>query len=103
MLTRLGILMFATIDTLMLGRMAAEELAYFAISVPPQVTVITVSFGLFSGTLVLIAQARGAGRLQEIGHVYKIASAIAVVLSIATGWGLMQGEALLLMLGQSPD
>ena len=36
MLTRLGMLMFATIDTLMLGHLSAEELAYFAISVPPQ-------------------------------------------------------------------
>jgi len=103
MLTRLGILMFATIDTLMLGRLSAEELAYFAISVPPQVTVITVSYGLFSSTLVLIAQARGAGRLEEIGHVFKIASMMALVLSIAVAWLLMPGEAVLLLLGQSPD
>ena len=103
MLTRLGILMFATIDTLMLGRLSAEELAYFAISVPPQVTVITVSYGLFSGTLVLIAQARGAGRLEEIGHVFKIASAMAVGLSLVVAWLLMPGEGVLLLLGQSPE
>ncbi len=103
MLTRLGILMFATIDTLMLGRLSAEELAYFAISVPPQVTVITVSYGLFSGTLVLIAQARGAGRLEEIGHVFKIASAMAVGLSIVVAYLLMPGEGVLLLLGQSPE
>ncbi|MSP47920.1 MAG: MATE family efflux transporter [Alphaproteobacteria bacterium] len=103
MLTRLGMLMFATVDTLMLGRLSAEELAYFAISVPPQVTVITVSYGLFSGTLVLIAQARGAGRLEEIGHVFKIASAMALVLSVVVGYFLFQGEALLLVLGQSAE
>jgi MATE family multidrug resistance protein len=103
MLTRLGILMFATIDTLMLGRLSADELAYFAISVPPQVTVITVSYGLFSGTLVLIAQARGAGRLEEIGHVFKIASVMALVLSTLVAWLLFPGEAVLLLLGQSPD
>ena len=103
MLTRLGILMFATIDTLMLGRLSAEELAYFAISVPPQVTVITVSYGLFSGTLVLIAQARGAGRLEEIGHVFKIASAMAVGLSIVVAYALLPGERILLLLGQSPE
>ncbi len=103
MLTRLGILMFATIDTLMLGRLSAEELAYFAISVPPQVTVITVSYGLFSGTLVLIAQARGAGRLEEIGHVFKIASAMAVGLSLVVAWLLMPDEGVLLLLGQSPE
>ena len=103
MLTRLGILMFATIDTLMLGHLSAAELAYFAISVPPQVTVITVSYGLFSGTLVLIAQARGAGRLEEIGHVFKIASALALCLSVVVALALVPGERLLLLLGQSPD
>jgi MATE family multidrug resistance protein len=103
MLTRLGILMFATIDTLMLGRQSAEELAYFAISVPPQVTVITVSYGLFSGTLVLIAQARGAGRLEEIGHIFKIASLMAVGLSVVVAYFLLPGEGILLLLGQSPD
>jgi len=103
MMTRLGILMFATIDTLMLGRMSADELAYFAISVPPQVTVITVSYGLFSGTLVLIAQARGAGRLEEIGHVFKIASAMAVVVSVFVAWALLPGESILKLLGQSPE
>lgn len=103
MLTRLGILMFATIDTLMLGHLSAQELAYFAISVPPQVTVITVSYGLFSGTLVLIAQARGAGRLEEIGHVFKIASAMAVALSVVVAYALVPGERILLLLGQSPE
>ncbi len=103
MMTRLGILMFATIDTLMLGRMSADELAYFAISVPPQVTVITVSYGLFSGTLVLIAQARGAGRLEEIGHVFKIASVMALIVSVFVAWLLLPGESILLLLGQSQD
>ncbi len=103
MMTRLGILMFATIDTLMLGRMSADELAYFAISVPPQVTVITVSYGLFSGTLVLIAQARGAGRLDEIGHVFKIASVMALIVSVVVAWILLPGESILRLLGQSPE
>lgn len=103
MLTRLGLLLFTTLDTLMLGHLGADELAYFAISVPPQVTVLTVGFGLLSGTLVLIAQARGAGRLDEIGHVFKMVMLISLVVGVAAALGLMRGEALLLLLGQSPD
>jgi len=103
MLTRLGLLLFTTLDTLMLGHLGADELAYFAISVPPQVTVLTVGFGLLSGTLVLIAQARGAGRLDEIGHVFKMVMLISLVVGVAAALGLMRGEALLVLLGQSPD
>jgi len=103
MLTRLGLLLFTTLDTLMLGHLGADELAYFAISVPPQVTVLTVGFGLLSGTLVLIAQARGAGRMDEIGHVFKMVMVISLVVGVAAALGLMRGEELLTLLGQSPD
>ncbi|MBI1776184.1 MAG: MATE family efflux transporter [Proteobacteria bacterium] len=100
---RVGILTMATMDTLMLGHAGANELAYFAISAAPQVTLLTVSLGLLAGTQVLCAQARGARELERVGQIWRVAMVIAVVLGLAGAALLWQGKALLRLAAQSAD
>ena len=62
MLARAGLVVMIAIDTILVGRFSSHELAFFAISSAPQIIMVAVSVGLMVGTVVLTAQADGAGR-----------------------------------------
>jgi MATE family multidrug resistance protein len=101
MLTRIGTLTMITVDTMMLGHVGADELAFYAISQPAQMTAFTVGLGLMSGTLVLVAQARGAGREHEIGLVFRVALVFGLAIGFAAALLFSLGETLLTAFGQS--
>lgn len=102
MVARAGLLIMVAVDTIMTGHAGATELAYYAISMAPQTTMMTVGIGLLVGTVVLTAQADGAGRTADCGRIWRLGLLNAAGLG-AIYWVVLQwGEAILLLLGQEP-
>jgi len=102
MLGRAGLIIMITVDSIMTGRAAAEELAYYAISLAPHMTLLVVGIGLMIGTVVLTAQSDGAGRRTEAASIWVTSLGIAGGLGAVWCVVLLAGEHLLLWLGQSP-
>ena len=100
MLARAGLVTLLTVDTVMVGRAGGQELAFFAIGTAPQLIMQTVGVGLLVGTVVLTAQADGAGRFGECGRIWRLALLLAGVLGLFYASIELRGEALLGLLGQ---
>ena len=103
MFSRAGLLVLAAVDSIMTGRASATELAYYALASAPQVFTMLIGIGLMLGTVVLCAQAGGAGRLDETGIVWRIALIHAVCYGLLLLILMHAGEAFLLFVGQSAD
>ena len=59
---RSGILIMAFVDTVMVGRLSTDELAYLGIGQAPFMPVMLTGLGLLIGTVAATAMALGAGR-----------------------------------------
>jgi len=103
MIARAGMIVMISVDTIMVGRVGAEELAYYAISLAPHMTLLVVGIGLTIGTMILTAQADGAGRPEDCGAIWHTALWVGGLMGIVAGLGLLPAETLLLFLGQSND
>ncbi len=103
MLARLGMVVTITVDTAMVGRAGAAELAAYAISMPPQIIMLTIGAGLLTGTVVLAAQADGAGESGRSGVILRFALLIGLALGLVFAAIVAQGETLLRLLGQSAE
>ena len=101
MLARLGMVVMITVDTAMCGRAGAGALAAFAISMAPQIIMLTISTGLLTGTVVLTAQSDGAGESWRSGIILRYALLIGLVIGLGFAAMLASGESLLLLLGQN--
>lgn len=102
MLARVGQLALVTVDTVMTGRYAAEELAAYALAQAVFMTFMLVGMGLLTGTVVLVAQADGAGRSRECGTIWRTSLADALFLGAGIALLLLPGETLFRALGQEP-
>ncbi len=100
MLARAGLVLMVTVDTVLVGRSGGRELAFFAISLAHQLIMQTIGVGLLVGTVVLTAQADGAGRFAECGRIWRLALLIAAGLGLVYAVLERHGEALLRLLGQ---
>ena len=103
MLARLGMVVMITVDTAMTGRAGAATLAAFAISMPPQIILLTIATGMLTGTVVLAAQADGAGEASRAGIILRFALLAGLIMGVVFAAILSQGETLLLTLGQSAE
>jgi len=103
MLARCGLVIMITIDTVMTGRAGSDQLAYYGIGYAPQITMLTIGVGLLVGTVVLSAQAVGAGRPELAGPIWRLGLLAAFVLGTAYAIALMFGEPLLLLMEQTPE
>lgn len=103
MLARCGLVIMITIDTVMTGRAGSDQLAYYGIGYAPQITMLTIGIGLLVGTVVLSAQAVGAGRPELAGRIWRLGLLAAFVLGSAYGVALMFGEPMLLLMEQTPE
>ncbi|WGF87210.1 MATE family efflux transporter [Marinivivus vitaminiproducens] len=102
MLARSGLLVMISVDIFMVGRFGGDELAFYAIASAPQIGVFLLGTGLVTGVLVLTAQRAGAGQQATCGRIWQ---AGAIQAAVFGGFGavvLLNGEALLGLLGQSP-
>ena len=103
MLTRAGLIIMISVDSIMTGRAGAEPLAHYAISLAPHITLLVIGIGLLVGTVMLTAQADGAGQPADCGAVWFVALGFAGGLGVVTGIALLWGEPVLLWLGQGPS
>lgn len=103
MLSRAGLIIMVVIDTVMVGHAGGQELAVYGISLAPQTALMVTGIGLLVGTVVLTAQADGAGRPELTGRIWRLALIIAAGLGLLSGLVLLGGEAILLALGQEPN
>jgi MATE family multidrug resistance protein len=102
-LARAGIIVLIAVDVAMTGHLGAVELAYYGLAIAPQIPMMLVGMGLLMGTVVLVAQADGAGERRTAGAVWRVALVQGVVygaILMALSHG---GEWLLAALGQAPD
>ncbi len=100
MIARAGLLVMTTVDTVMCGRLTAEEIAFYAIAQLPQMALLLVGVGLLMGVVVVTAQLDGAGRHTECGRIWRLGLLNALAIGVLVGLLLWPGEAVLSMLGQ---
>ena len=103
MVARAGLLVITAVDTIMSGRVGADQLAYYAIGSAPVFLFMLLGIGLATGTVVLVAQAIGAGRTMDAGRIWRIACIDIALAGVLAGLMLLPGEAILGALDQSPD
>lgn len=102
MLARAGILVMASVDTIMCGRVGADQLAYYGIAIAPHLAFLLVGIGLMMGTVVVSAQTDGAGRPAECGRIWRLGLVNGAVIGSLFGLLLLPGEPILVALGQDP-
>jgi MATE family multidrug resistance protein len=102
MLARAGLLIMISVDTIMCGRVAAQELAYYGIALAPHLGFVLVGIGLLMGTVVVTAQTDGAGRPAECGRIWRLGLINGALFGSLFGLLLLPGEAILVALGQAP-
>jgi len=91
------------VDTMMVGRFSAQELAYQSIGYVPVAAVIIISIGLMTGTIVLTSNAWGAKDYLRCGRIWRRSLPYAFVLGMVGFFISLAGEPILLLLGQEPD
>ena len=102
-LSRTGLLLMTTVDTVMVGWAGPDQLAHLAIGLAPFVLLMLVGVATLTGTIVLVAQAHGADDLREAGRIWQHALLQALVLGAVSILLLSGTERLLQLTGQTPD
>ena len=103
MLARLGVLTIVTVDIAMSGHASGDDLAWYSVAVAPQIPLLLVGIGLLMGTVVMTAQAVGAGNTQRCGAIWRTGLVHAAVAGAVMGTACLFGEAFLLATGQPDD
>ena len=102
-IARAGLLIMVAVDTAMIGHYGTLDLAFYAAANALQVVMILVGVGLLQGTVVLVAQAHGAGTHQDCGGYWRISLIHGAVLGIIMGGICFLGEILLSVIGQTAE
>ena len=100
MLARLGVLTIVAMDTAMSGHASADDLAWYVVAVAPQVPLLLVGIGLLMGTVVMTAQAVGAGKPKGCGAIWRTALVHALGAGALMALACAFGESFLLAAGQ---
>lgn len=101
--SRSGMLVMAVVDTAMVGRFAANELAYQSLGNAVTIPLFVTAIGLLLGTLVVTARTLGSGRIDRLGAVWRRATVYAVALGAICMVIAFAGEWVLVVTGQSED
>ncbi|MDC0074657.1 MATE family efflux transporter [Alphaproteobacteria bacterium] len=101
--SRSGFIALILIDTAMVGRIGADELAIISIATGPQVFLMLVGLGLLRGGPILIAQAFGAGQNTKCGHIFRLVMVYALFIGIILTTISLFGESILKFFGQQKD
>ncbi|MCC6920265.1 MAG: MATE family efflux transporter [Alphaproteobacteria bacterium] len=99
---RAGLVVMLTVDTLMTGMVDAHEIAFLGLGLSPVMVFMLATVGLLQGSLVLVAQANGAGEHARCGAIWRVALLNALVLSSVFGLIGFVAEDIFLAIGQDP-
>lgn len=101
--SRAGMILMITIDTVVTGWSGPDQLAFFAVGIAPQITLMLVALGALQSTAVLTAQAIGAGHPAGAGAVLRAALFHALVLGVVIGTASAFSEPFFRAVGQTPE
>ena len=101
-ISRSGLMIMVSTDVAMTGHAGQNELAWLSIAMATQITLMLVGIGMMFGTMVLTAQAHGAGEHARCGGIWRMGMVHAFGLGIALGLFCLFGEEFLLLIGQDP-
>ena len=85
MVARAGVVFLFVVDSLMSGQSGALELAFLGQGLAAQSVMMLTSIGLLQGSMILIAQAYGAGEPASCGRAWMSANVVAVGLGVLFG------------------
>ncbi|HET6159111.1 MAG TPA: MATE family efflux transporter [Dongiaceae bacterium] len=97
MLSRAGMVLMLTVDTAIVGHLAAadRQLAALGAAVIPQGVLLTAAVGLLIGVIVRTAQLDGAGRPQACGEVWRLGMMLALPLGAVFALLFANGQVIL--------
>lgn len=100
---RSAIMLMALVDTVMVGRYAAEELAVLGLALTLVTTLLLTGIGLLMGTLVVTAICYGRGDTAACGVVWRRSLLYASVLGLGMAGICAFAQPILRGLGQAPE
>ena len=101
MVSRAGLIVLVAVDTAMTGHAGSEQLAFYALGLAPQIFVLLVGLGLLLGTVVMTAQAEGAGHSHACGAIWRVALVHAALIGLLQLLLMFGGETFLRLTGQT--
>jgi MATE family multidrug resistance protein len=101
-LSRFGALMLVIVDAAMLGHTDSRGLAYYGLGNAVAMVPFLIGIGMMIGVAVLTAQARGAGRDQECGPIWRVGLYHALAMGGVFAVLSLAGEGFLAAIGQEP-
>lgn len=91
------------IDTMIVGNYNTDQLAYIGLANSIFVVLFTIPIGLLQGVLIKCSQKFGARKFQSCGKIFNEGRKYALWLGVIFTLIGINGEAILLLLGQEPD
>lgn len=102
-LNRVGMIMFLSVDVIVLGRAGAEELARYILGLSLSDSLMASMAGLLTGVTVLTARETGAGNDAAAGRIWRRGLALGICIALIAALGLQFAEPMYLALGQKPE
>lgn len=99
MASRAGLLIMLTVDNAMSGQAGIRVLAAYGAASVPHLPLVALTVGMMAATLIMTAQARGAGRSEDCGSIWHMGLIAGLVMGSAAGSVLLLGPALLSLIG----
>lgn len=104
MLSRLGIVILAIVDTIMVGYYSTDELAYLNLGNGTFIMVVLVmAIGFMIGTLIHTSHAYGARDYAECGRVFRRSLPYSIIIGLVCTIALLPGEFYFTLAGQTPE
>ncbi|CAO3421570.1 MATE family efflux transporter [Azospirillum doebereinerae] len=101
--SRAGLMVMMAVDTAIVGRYAAQELAYYGLAHLPANIMVGTGVGLLMGTVMITAHALGSGNEAECGRSWRRSVPYALLLGVLFALVSLIGAPLFRLGGQSAD
>lgn len=101
--SRAGLMVMMAVDTAIVGRYAAQELAYYGLAHLPANIMVGTGVGLLMGTVMITAHALGAGSEAECGRSWRRSVPYALLLGVLFALVSLAGAPLFRLGGQTED
>ncbi|MGB0922300.1 MAG: MATE family efflux transporter [Alphaproteobacteria bacterium] len=79
---RAGLVVLITVNTMMIGRYAAEELAVYGLGITSQNILMLAGIGMSQGVMILVSQTMGAGDKGAVGGIWRAGVVQAILLGL---------------------